>query len=134
MEQLGAIQLKRIVGYKGTFDKAVEQIKKNVTLAPGEPIVCSYEDNSGTDCFFLAIGTIYKDGNPTIKVFPAFDDLTAFEQFVKNKCGSSATIDLTAMISDDSDISVKKSGEKYILKIKDGVVSGAGISAWERLL
>lgn len=122
------IQFKRIVGFTGSFDEAVARIKKEVTLSPGEPLICSYLSGSDQENFFLAIGTVCR-GEPTFKVFPAFTDLTDFENFVKSKCGEGATFDLeTAVSSNDSDIEVKKKDDgKYILKIKDGIFS------WEKL-
>lgn len=132
------IQFKRITGYKKSFNDAVAEIKTRIennefSLSPGEPLVCAYSSGSDQESFFLAIGTICK-GGPTIKVFPAFTDLTDFENFVKSKCGSSATFDLEEKISEESDISVEKTDSgKYILKIKEGIIPTSGGGVWEKL-
>lgn len=125
------IQFKRIKGFTGSFNEAVNKIKtenSGIDLQPGEPLICSYLSGSDQENFFLAIGTVCR-GERTFKVFPAFTDLTDFENFVKSKCGGGATFDLeTAVSSNDSDIEVKKKDDgKYTLKIKDGIFS------WEML-
>ena len=122
------IQFKRIKGFTGSFNEAVARIKTEVKLNPGEPLICAYKNTDDTESFFLTVGTICTTG-PTVKVFPAFNDLTDFENFVKSKCGSGATFDLGEAVSnDDSDIEVKKKDDgKYTLKIKDGIFS------WEEL-
>lgn len=116
------IQFDRVVGFTGSFNQAVKNINEKVTLLPGEPLICSYREN-GVDSFFLAIGTIFQ-GKPKVKVFPAFDDFTEFEDFVKSKCGSEVSFNFKDSVSDESDISVSEDSEgKYILKIK-GELSG----------
>ena len=122
------IQFDRVVGFTGSFNQAVKNINEKVTLLPGEPLICSYREN-GVDSFFLAIGTIFQ-GKPKVKVFPAFDDFTEFEDFVKSKCGSEVSFNFKDSVSDESDISVSEDSEgKYILKIK-GELSGC---RWEAL-
>lgn len=128
VKKIKQIQFDRVVGFTGSFNEAVKNIKEKVTLLPGEPLVCSYREN-GVDSFFLAIGTIFQ-GTPKIKVFPAFDDFTDFENFVKSKCGSDVSFDFKNSISEESDIAISEDSDgKYILKIK-GEVSP---SKWEEL-
>lgn len=117
------IQFKRITGFTGTFDEAVGRISQEVELNPGEPLICSYSSGTDQESFFLAIGTTCR-GEKTFKVFPAFTNLSDFENFVKSKCGENVSFDLEEAVSEDSDISVEKiDGGKYKLKIKDGVIS-----------
>ena len=128
VKKIKQIQFDRVVGFTGSFNEAVKNIKEKVTLLPGEPLVCSYREN-GVDSFFLAIGTIFQ-GAPKIKVFPAFDDFTDFENFVKSKCGSDVSFDFKNSISEESDIAISEDSDgKYVLKIK-GEVSP---SKWEEL-
>lgn len=111
------MQFKRVFNYRGTMDKALENIKTKLSpaLAEGEPLVCSYLENEVIK-YFLAIGM--KDGK--IKVFPSFDSQADFVSFIRKYAGN----DLTEMISEESDFTIElDSNNRYIFKIKDDILA-----------
>ena len=111
------MQFKRVFNYRGTMDKALENIKTKLSpaLAEGEPLVCSYLENEVIK-YFLAIGM--KDGK--VKVFPSFDSQADFVFFIRKYAGN----DLTEMISEESDFTIElDSNNRYIFKIKDDILA-----------
>ena len=111
------MQFKRVFNYRGTMDKALENIKTKLSpaLADGEPLVCSYLED-GVIKYFLAIGT----GDGKVKVFPSFDSQADFISFVRKYAGN----DLIEMISEESDFTIElDSNNRYIFKIKEDILA-----------
>lgn len=112
------IQFKRAFSYRGTFNNAVKAIRDSLSpkLMPGEPLVCTYEEDSSVK-YFLAIGM----DNDKIRVFPTFLDQNDFISFIRKYSGT----ELSLLISDESDFTVDLDGEgRYILKIKENLLNG----------
>lgn len=117
MSAINKLQFKRVFNYRGSMDKALENIKTKLSpaLAEGEPLVCSYYDGN-TVKYFLAIGV----ANNAVKVFPSFDSQADFISFIRKYAGN----DLINMISEDSDFTIElDSNSRYIFKIKDGILA-----------
>lgn len=111
------MQFKRVFNYRGTMDKALENIKTKLSpaLAEGEPLVCSYLENEVIK-YFLAIGM----EDRKVKVFPSFDSQADFVSFIRKYAGN----DLTEMISEESDFTIElDSNNRYIFKIKDDILA-----------
>lgn len=117
MATVEKLQFKRVFNYRGTMDKALENIKTKLSpaLADGEPLVCSYLED-GVVKYFLAIGV----GNGKVKVFPSFDSQADFISFVRKYAGN----DLIEMISEESDFTIElDSNNRYIFKIKEDILA-----------
>lgn len=117
MATVDKLQFKRVFNYRGTMDKALENIKTKLSpaLAEGEPLVCSYLED-GNVKYFLAIGM----ANNAVKVFPSFDSQADFISFIRKYAGN----DLINMISEDSDFTIElDSNNRYIFKIKDDILA-----------
>lgn len=117
MATVDKLQFKRVFNYRGTMDKALENIKTKLSpaLAEGEPLVCSYYENDAIK-YFLAIGM----DNNSVKVFPSFDSQADFIAFIRKYAGN----DLINMISEDSDFTIElDSNNRYIFKIKDDILA-----------
>lgn len=117
MATVEKLQFKRVFNYRGTMDKALENIKTKLSpaLAEGEPLVCSYYENDAIK-YFLAIGM----ANNTVKVFPSFNSQADFIAFIRKYAGN----DLINMISEDSDFTIElDSNNRYIFKIKDDILA-----------
>lgn len=117
MATVDKLQFKRVFNYRGTMDKALENIKTKLSpaLADGEPLVCSYLED-GVIKYFLAIGI----GNGKVKVFPSFDSQADFISFVRKYAGN----DLIEMISEESDFTIElDSNNRYIFKIKEDILA-----------
>lgn len=117
MATIDKLQFKRVFNYRGTMDKALENIKTKLSpaLSEGEPLVCSYYENDAIK-YFLAIGM----ANNSVKVFPSFDSQADFIAFIRKYAGN----DLINMISEDSDFTIElDSNNRYIFKIKDDILS-----------
>ena len=114
---MAQIQFKRILTYNGGLKDAISNINSNLNppLAPGEPLICSYEDN-GRNKLILAIGV----NENNVRIIPAFDDYEEINDFIKN---NNVVINLKDQISGDSDISIDESESdgKLIFKIKDNL-------------
>ena len=113
---MGKLQFRRIFDYKGSMDKALENIKTKLSpaLADGEPLVCSYVEDSETK-YFLAVGM----GSGNVKVFQSFSDQADFIAFIRKYAGN----DLENSISDESDFTIEVNSEgKYILKVKEDLL------------
>ena len=129
MSVIDTIQFKHVVNYEGSFASAIKNIK-SLGLKPGEPLLCSYKEGD-KQRWFLSIGTLLQ-GQPEVKVFPAFDDIDDFIKFVESKLNVKIDFDLTEQISEESDVIASVDSEgKTVLKIKEGVISGS--SFWEEL-
>lgn len=114
---MATLQFRRILAYKGTMDKALENIKTKLSpaLADGEPLVCSYLEDLETK-YFLAVGM----GNGKVKVFPSFDSQADFIAFIRKYAGN----DLMSMISEESDFTIELgSDNRYIFKIKEDLLA-----------
>lgn len=114
---MATLQFRRIFTYKGTMDKALENIKTKLSpaLADGEPLVCSYLDDGATK-YFLAIGM----GDGRVKVFPSFDSQADFIAFIRKYAGT----DLINMISEESDFTIELgSDNRYVFKIKEDLLA-----------
>ena len=115
---MATLQFKRIFNYTGSMDDALYNIKNNLNpaLAEGEPLICSYKDG-GVLRYFLAIGA----SDRKVVVHPVFDDQSDFIESIKRYAG----IDLTEMISDESDFTVEFDSDtnRYIFKIKDEILN-----------
>jgi hypothetical protein len=111
------MQFKRVFNYRGTMDKALENIKTKLSpaLAEGEPLVCSYLEGSAVK-YFLAIGM----GDGKVKVLPSFDSQADFISFIRKYAGN----DLTELISEESDFTIElDSNNRYIFKIKNELLA-----------
>lgn len=111
------MQFKRVFSYRGTMDKALENIKTKLSpaLAEGEPLVCSYLEDSAVK-YFLVIGV----GDGKVKVFPSFDSQSDFISFIRKYAGN----DLTELISEESDFTIElDSNNRYIFKIKNELLA-----------
>lgn len=111
------IQFKRAFNYRGTMDGALKAIREtlNPKLMPGEPLICTYVEDS-TIKYFLAIGM----NDNKVRVFPTFLDQNDFVDFIRKYTGS----DLSLQISDESDFTVDTDGEgRYIFKMKDDLLT-----------
>ena len=117
MATVNTLQFKRVFNYRGSMDKALENIKTKLSpaLMDGEPIVCSYYEDDAVK-YFLAIGMT----NNAVKVFPSFDSQADFIAFIRKYAGN----DLINMISEDSDFTIElDSNNRYIFKIKDDILA-----------
>lgn len=117
MATVNTLQFKRVFNYRGSMDKALENIKTKLSpaLMDGEPLVCSYYEDD-TVKYFLAIGM----ANNAVKVFPSFDSQADFIAFIRKYAGN----DLINMISEDSDFTIElDSNNRYIFKIKDDILA-----------
>lgn len=111
------LQFKRVFNYRGSMDKALENIKTklNPALLEGEPLICSYMED-GEVKYFLAIGM----DNGKVKVFPSYDSQADFIAFIRKYAGS----DLFELISEDSDFTLElDSNNRYIFKIKEDILA-----------
>lgn len=111
------LQFKRVFNYRGSMDKALENIKTklNPALLEGEPLICSYMED-GEVKYFLAIGM----DNGKVKVFPSYDSQADFIAFIRKYAGS----DLFELISEDSDFTLElDSNNRYIFKIKEDMLA-----------
>lgn len=109
---MSTIQFKRNLSFGGDLVSAIDKIKNslNPKLQPGEPLLCSYDDN-GVIKYILAIGL--NDGN--IRIIPSFESVDE----IKNLVGPSGNFDIDN-ISTSSDILAETDTEgKMVLKIKD---------------
>lgn len=106
------IRLKRCLTYDGDLTSAIAKIKNNLSssLLAGEPLICSYKEN-GHKKYLLALGI----GNQDIKIIPAFTNPDELIELIKYYSTGLKIEDF----SEDSDISVEKQNEKFVLKIKD---------------
>lgn len=115
---MATLQFKRVFNYTGSMDNALYNIKNNLNpaLSEGEPLVCSYKEDEKLR-YFLAIGA--SEGR--VVVHPVFDDQSDFIESIKRYAG----VDLTEMISDESDFTVEFNSDtnKYIFKIKDEILN-----------
>lgn len=117
MATVNTLQFKRVFNYRGSMDKALENIKTKLSpaLMDGEPLVCSYYEDD-TAKYFLAIGM----ANNAVKVFPSFESQADFIAFIRKYAGN----DLINMISEDSDFTIElDSNNRYIFKIKDDILA-----------
>lgn len=108
-----AIQFKRALTFNGSLNEAINKLNTtlNPKLQPGEPLVCSYNDN-GITKYLLAIGI--SDGN--IRIIPSFMDEAELISYIQSH-STGISVD---NISFDSDVTVTTDTEgKMILKIKD---------------
>ena len=111
------LQFKRVFSYRGSMDKALENIKTKLSpaLQEGEPIICSYFENDQAK-YFLAIGM----NGGRVRVFPSFENQSDFIAFIRKYAGN----DLFEMISDESDFSIElDSNNRYIFKIKNELLA-----------
>lgn len=119
MATIDALQFKRVFNYRGTMDKALENIKTKLSpaLSEGEPIICSYcDEGDNVVKYFLAIGM----DEGSVKVFPSFDSQSDFIAFIRRYSGN----DLINMISDESDFTIElDSNNRYIFKIKEDLIA-----------
>lgn len=115
---MATLQFKRVFNYTGSFDDALYNIKNrlNPALEDGEPLICSYTED-GITKYFLAIGA----GRGKVVVHPTFNDQSDFIASIKKYAG----VDLSNMISDESDINVTldNNTNKYVFKLKDNVLN-----------
>lgn len=117
MSAINKLQFKRVFNYRGSMDKALENIKTKLSpaLADGEPLVCSYLED-GVIKYFLAIGI----GDGKVKVFPSFESQADFISFIRKYAGN----DLIEMISEESDFTIElDSNNRYIFKIKEDILA-----------
>lgn len=109
---MSTLQFKRNLSYGGDLASAIDKIKNNLDpkLQPGEPLLCSYDDNGKTR-YLIAIGI----QNGDVRIIPAFENLDE----IKNLVGPSGNFDIDN-ISNHSDITAETDSEgKMVLKIKD---------------
>lgn len=109
---MSTIQFKRNLSFGGDLVSAIDKIKNNLNpkLQPGEPLLCSYDDN-GTTKYMLAIGV----NNGDIRIIPSFESIDE----IKNLVGPSGNFDIDN-ISTSSDILAETDADgKMVLKIKD---------------
>lgn len=111
-----AIQFKRALNFNGSLNEAINKLNTTLDprLQPGEPLLCSYNDN-GNKKYLIAIGIT--DGN--IRIIPSFTNEDELKEYIHQ---NSAGINIKDNISFDSDISVSTDLEgKMILKVKDNL-------------
>lgn len=109
---MSTIQFKRNLSFGGNLATAIDKIKNNLNpkLQPGEPLLCSYDDN-GITKYMLAIGV----DNGNIRIIPSFESV----EEIKNLVGPSGNFDIDN-ISTNSDIYAEADTDgTMILKIKD---------------
>lgn len=115
---MATLQFKRVFNYTGSMDEALYNIKNNLNpaLAEGEPLICSYKDGEKLR-YFLAIGA----AENRVVAHPVYDDQSDFIESIKRYAG----VDLTKMISDESDLAVEfdSGANKYIFKLKDDILN-----------
>lgn len=117
MATVDKLQFKRVFNYRGSMDKALENIKTKLSpaLAEGEPLICSYLEDTIVK-YFLCIGM----DNGAVKVFPSFDSQADFVAFIRKYAGN----DLINMTSEESDFTIElDSNNRYIFKIKDDILA-----------
>lgn len=117
MATVDKLQFKRVFNYRGSMDKALENIKTKLSpaLAEGEPLICSYLEDTIVK-YFLCIGM----DNGAVKVFPSFDSQADFISFIRKYAGN----DLINMTSEESDFTIElDSNNRYIFKIKEDILA-----------
>ena len=117
MATVDKLQFKRVFNYRGSMDKALENIKTKLSpaLAEGEPLVCSYLEDTIVK-YFLCIGM----DNGAVKVFPSFESQADFISFIRKYAGN----DLINMTSEESDFTIElDSNNRYIFKIKEDILA-----------
>lgn len=113
---MSTIQFKRNLSFEGDLVSAIDKIKNslNPKLQPGEPLLCSYNDN-GIKKYLLALGM---DTSGNIRIIPAFTDLEELNDYIKAHV---TELNLKDSISEESDLKFEGIGSdnKPIFKIKD---------------
>ena len=114
---MSTIQFKRNLSFGGDLVSAIDKIRNlNPAIAPGEPLLCSYNDN-GNQKYLLAIG-INESGD--IRIIPAFSNLSELDDYIKAHVNE---LNLKDNISEESDFEINGIGKdnKPIFKIKDNL-------------